>query len=182
MALADYAYGSVAGVVAYVRHLANASGTFDATTTPTLTEVEAFINQRSARLNACLAEAGYAVPIPAGATMARAILDYYVCNGAAADCELTQRSAGDSDTENDRERMFLKIWEGACAFVGSAAFASLPGVGQPNPSPGVSGLYVGGRTSSGQRLRPVFTRTTAGNSPTAESGPAEPEWTDERSG
>ncbi len=63
MTLSAYAYGSVAGVAAYVKHLASSAGTFDAATKPTLTEVEAFIEQRSAMLNACLAEAGYTIPI-----------------------------------------------------------------------------------------------------------------------
>lgn len=180
MAVDSYAYGTAADVAAYVQHATN-NGSFDTTTAPTLAQVESFINQRSAMLNACLAVEGYAVPISAAtAPQAYAILVHYVANGAAGDVELSQRSAGyDAEDTNRRENKFLAVFDAGCQFVKSAAFAALAAA-QSGPSQGIAGLYVGGRTSTGQRLRPVFTRTTAGNDPTDESGPAEPGWTETR--
>ena len=177
MPLSVNAYGSVAQVAAYVKHLCNASGTFDTTTKPTLTEVEQFIEQRSASLNACLAEAGYIVPVTTPST-ATTLLGYYAAMGAAGDCELSQRSAGYSEETNRRENKFLDEFDKACDFIKSGAFAAL-GSPQSSASPAVAGLYVGGRTRTGQNLRPIFGRTTFGNNPTTESGSKEPGYTEE---
>src|SRR5687767_5702757 len=107
MAISTDSYGTVAGSAAYVQHAANASGTFDTTTEPTLAQVEGFIDRQSARLNGWLAQNGYAVPV----TAARAVvwLAYYAEIGAAGLIELTQRSSGyDDQDQNRRENKFLK--------------------------------------------------------------------------
>jgi hypothetical protein len=180
MALDANSYGSVAGVLAYVRHmLRSGETTFTTTSRPTLAEVESFLNQRSAMLNACLAEAGYTVPVGVSYTQARYILDYYANVGAAGDAELTQRSAGTSaEAENDRENEFLKQFAAACPFIGSTAFSAL-GAPQTRPSGAIAGVAFGGKTRGGQALRPIFGRTAFGNNPTAESPSREVDYTDD---
>lgn len=180
MAIAASSYGSVAEVLAYTRHLLTGGNpTFTADTRPSLSEVERFIDRRSAMLNACLAEYGYTVPVMTPQA-AIDILAYYATQGAAADAEMTVRAAGSSESggEDRRERLFLKEFDRACQFIASAAFASL-GAPQARPSSAIAGIAFGGRTRGGQPLRPVFGRTAFGQNPTAESPTAEPDYTDE---
>src|SRR5215203_1749977 len=100
MTISTDSYGTVAGAASYVQHAANTSGTFDATTTPTLTQVEGFIDRQSARLNGWLAQNGYVVPV--SAPRAVVWLSYYAEIGAAGLVELTQRSSGYDDTDQNR--------------------------------------------------------------------------------
>jgi hypothetical protein len=176
MPLSSNAYGSVLEVAAYVQHAANGAGTFDTTTSPTIVQVEQFIERRSALLNACLAEAGYTVPVTVA--QAKLILDHYAVMGAAGDVELSLRNSGTSDEENPRAPQFLNEFNTACNFLKSAAFAALL-VPQGTASPAIAGLYVGGRTRTNQALRPIFTRGMFGNNPTRESGTREPGYTEE---
>jgi hypothetical protein len=172
-------YGTVVGVAAYTRRLANSNSTFDTTTRPTLVEVEAFLDQCSDVLNGWLARAGYVIPVT-HADAAR-VLARYANLGAAGHVELSQRPGGyDAEDENRRENKFLDMFMLAEAYIESGALAALGAaiVSGSLPSP-VSGLRVGGRTLSGQQLRPIFRRTSFGNSPTAESsGPKEPDYTE----
>ena len=176
MTLSANAYGTVAEVEAYVAHLIESGSTFSATTRPTLAQVEQFIERRSAVLNGCLAENGYTVPVPVSAAQARLVLDYYAVMGAAGDCELTMRSAGyNAEDGNRRENKFLDEFNKACAYIASGAFAAL-GAPTTGPSSAINGLYIGGRTRTGQRLRPIFGRTALGVDPTRNSPEPEPQW------
>lgn len=152
MTLSVRSYGSVDGVAALTRHATN-GGTFDATTTPTLDDVEGFINQRSALLNGWLAASGYGTP----ATGVDAILAlaHFVHNGAAADVEKAQRAGGYGDgTDDTRESMFLKEWEKAEKFITSGA------LGSPSTTPTpYDGFKFGGRTSTGASHTPLFKRS-----------------------
>jgi len=169
----SYDYGTPAGVARYVRHLCNTAGVFDTATRPTLADVEAFLEERSNQLNAWLAQAGYVVPVTAA--RAASVLGRYASLGAACDCELTPRSAGYSEDENRRENKFCAQFLEAEAYIKSGALSALGATTTAAPAV-LSGLRVGGRTATGQRLRPVFGRTGFNNDPTAESPTAEGAW------
>jgi hypothetical protein len=177
MTLSTDSYGTVAGAAAYVQHAANELGTFDAETTPTLAQVEGFIDRQSARLNGWLAQNNYGVPV----TNARAAawLAYYAEIGAAGLIELTQRSSGyDDQDQNRRENKFLQEFARAQKEIASGVLAALGAT--TTDVPGVLfGLRVGGGTRGGQTLRPIFTRTSFGNDPTAESGSDESDYSGE---
>jgi NaMN:DMB phosphoribosyltransferase len=81
MAIGANSYASVAEVEALAPHYATSSGSFDATTRPTLTEVERFIDRVSGTLNVLLAEAGFAVPV--AQADAKLALDGFVAMEAA---------------------------------------------------------------------------------------------------
>jgi len=165
MPLSANSYGSVTGVAALVKHIAGAA--FSASTTPTDTQVEAFLDQRSAILNGWLKREGYGIPVTQ--SDAANVLAHFANYGAAADAEMTQRPSGYSvDDQNRRENKFEAEFWRAEAYIASGALASLgvPTTGAPGP---LAGLSVGGVTKSGQRLRPIFKRTSLGNDPTAES-------------
>jgi hypothetical protein len=174
MALNANSYGSVAGVEALVRHIAGAGG-FTIATKPTLAEVESFIDQRSAILNAWLGVAGYT--IPASNAQAQLILAHYAQMGAACDVELTQRSAGYSDNDqNRRENKFCAEFMRAQKLIGEG---NLPGAPSAPGGP-LAGLSVGGVTRGGIRLQPLFRRTSFGNDPAKESPLVdEPDYTED---
>lgn len=174
MTLSANAYGSVAGVAVYVRRLTE-NGVFTSATRPSVAEVEGFLEDRSAILNGWIAMAGYAAPV----TNAIAVqaLGSYANLGAAGLVELTQAASGyDADGEDTRENRFLAEFRAAKAWIESGALGAL-GETQTTPGMGLAGLSVGGRTSGGQKLRPIFTRTGFGNNPTAERGEREPDYT-----
>ena len=173
MTVESDSYGTVAGVAAYTKRLTNPiSGTFDINTTPTLTEVESFLNQCSDTLNGWLAASGYVIPVVQ--VDAVAVLARYAQIGAAGHVELTQRAGGyDASDENLRENKFLDIFKEAREYILSGALAAL-GAATVGGPPALSGLRVGGGTATGQALRPIFSRTMFGNNPTAERGPKEP--------
>lgn len=167
-------YGSVAGVEKYVAHLTK-NGVFDSTTRPNVTQVGAMLDESCAILNGWLALYNYTVPITA--TAAVAAMARFANLGAAGLAELAQRSAGYSETDqNRRENKFLAEFAKAEAFIASGA---IDGLGEtPNAPPDVlSGFSVGGLTVGGQRLRPIFSRTMFGNKPTEERGPKEDDYT-----
>jgi hypothetical protein len=143
-------------------------------TQPGLTEVEAFIDQSSDILNGYLAAAGYVIPVTHAD--AAAVLARFSNLGAAGLAELSQRAGGyDAEDENRRENKFLKMFEDARAYINSGALANLGAAVVNNSAPPpLAGLRVGGTTSTGQALRPIFTRTGFGNNPTAENRGKEP--------
>ena len=75
------AYGSAGGVAAHVPRLANESGRFDNTTTPTLAQVDEWRAQVSAGLDVAMAASG--LPSPASDMAVRGMLDGFV-NGNVA--------------------------------------------------------------------------------------------------
>lgn len=178
MTLDSNSYGSVAGVAAYVRRLTNSGATFDTSTRPTLVEIEAFIDQCSDVLNGWLAAAGYTIPVTQ-ADAAR-VLARYANIGAAGHAELSLRAGGyNADDENRRENKFLDMFMQAEAYINSGALAALgAATSSDNPPPPLAGLRVGGVTTGGLGLRPMFRRTSFGWDPAAESsGPKEPDYT-----
>lgn len=174
MALNANSYGTVAGATRYVRRLTT-NGAFSATSSPSIADVEGFLDEQSAVLNGWLARAGYSVP--ATNAIAVQILGRYANLGAAGLIELTQAASGyAAEGEDTRENRFLAEFAKAEAYINSGALGGL-GEAQTTAGLGLAGLSVGGRTSGGQRLRPMFTRTSFGNNPTAERGSREPDYT-----
>lgn len=168
-------YGTVAGVAAYVQHMTNSAGSFDVTTEPTLTQVEAFLDQTCDTLNGWLAQAGYTIPV----TNARAadVLARWANLGAAGLCELSQRTAGISEAENRRHNTFLEMFQEAQGYIQSGALSALgAAVSSDSAPPPLAGLRVGGATAGGLALKPIFTRRFAGNDPTAENPGSEPDY------
>lgn len=173
MTLEANSYGSAEGVAAYVHHMTASDGTFTMDTEPNLVEVEAFLNQMSDTLNGWLARAGYSIPVTQAD--AKNVLNRYANLGAAGLCELSMRGAGYSaDDENRRENKFLRMFDEARAYIDSGALALLGAAQASSSAPGpLAGFRIGGGTRSGGALTPIFTRTSFGNDPTAESGSPE---------
>ena len=153
-------YGSIAGVEAYVAHMTNEAGHFDTATTPTLAQVVTFLDARSAQLTGWLAAAGYVTPVVQAE--AKVVLDRFANVGAAGDAELTQRVAGASDKENERENAFLKEFAKAEAWINGRALAAL---GVPQALIGASALGT-----------PAIGTITAGTTADTTRPNRPPEW------
>lgn len=115
MALESWSYSSINEVRALTRRVLDGSGTFDATSRPTLSEVENFINYASAQLNAALAAAGFTVPVTQATVLYE--LDAWVTAKAAMYVELTQPGAGYSDEEGSRTAVFNNLAQMAAEYV-----------------------------------------------------------------
>jgi hypothetical protein len=159
-------YGTIEGIAKYVRHM-TVNGGFGPTTKPSIDEVGEMLDESCALLNGWLANYDYSVPLTA--TRAVAVMARYANLGAAGLAELSQRSGGYSETdENRRENKFLAEFYKAEAFIASGALLGL-GETTTAAAPELHGFMVGGRTSGGQAVRPIFRRTMFGNDPAAEN-------------
>jgi hypothetical protein len=63
MAIGAHSYGSTAAIAGMAPRFANRSGEFDATTRPTLAQVEGYVDQVSGVVNTILAAGGFSAPI-----------------------------------------------------------------------------------------------------------------------
>lgn len=116
MAISADSYSSVADIVAVTRHLLDGASSFDVNTTPTLTEVEAFIDDLSGMLNTAIAAAGF--PIPITNATAKSACDIWTRSKVVAWVESTQRGAGyDGETNTNRPDWFMGLYGPAKAFV-----------------------------------------------------------------
>lgn len=76
---------------------------FTATSIPAATQVAGYLDQRAGELDALLLAVGYALPVPAGATIALAVLQRANALGAWADTEAA------AQVSEDRDRA-IKAW------------------------------------------------------------------------
>lgn len=150
-------FGSVAGVGAYVRHMA-----FDTPNNPTTTDVTAWLTARSSQLVGWLAAAGFVVPDWTVYPNAKAVLDNYANLGAACLAELSQRSSGyDAGDENKRENKFCAQFAEAEDWIGGPALAAL-GVPQTligslaAEQPSIGQIVAGGPTDTTRILPPEW--------------------------
>ena len=115
MTLLTDSYGTVAEVLAFTMHLMDGESNFNSTTSPTITEVEKFIDRSSAYVNISLQASGLSTPVTN--TTAVLMLDDWVVSKASKMVELTQRGAGYSEGEESRTATFRAIGKDAAEFV-----------------------------------------------------------------
>lgn len=163
MALESWAYSSINEVRALTRRVLDGSGTFDATSRPTLAEVENFVHYASAQLNAALAAAGFTVPVTQATVLYE--LDAWVTAKAAMYVELTQPGAGYSDDEGSRTAVFGNLAQMASDYVKAnmIGWQELGAAYTSNVSAGLAFTAlnnVANRTdpSNTTREQPLFTR------------------------
>lgn len=114
MPLGANSYGSVAGVVAFTRHLLDGESTFNATTVPTLSEVEAMLDRASAALNLALAAVGLGIPV--AQADAKLACDEWVIGKTAGALEMTRQTVGWSGEEGRRQPVFNTLANAAKNF------------------------------------------------------------------
>lgn len=145
------AYSSVDEVLAFTRHLLGGQPSYNEDTTPTLAEVQNFINQVSAILDTALAGEGFTTPV----TQATAALvcDDWVTARVVERVELTQRGVGYSDAEGTRYGAFRNLVSAAQKFAqeNRVGFVRL---GVPVEIGRVGGLQFTGLTTADDRVDP----------------------------
>lgn len=156
MAIGANSYGSVAEVAA-LSPLYVSGGTFDATTRPTLTQIEKFIDRVSGIVNALLAEAGFAIPV--SQADAKLALDDFVVDQVVG-LVAYANGAGPFVPRNEmRSRMTptKAILESAGAFIGAHA-SGLQALGATRTRNLTYGLDCRTEDAAGDDLVPMFHR------------------------
>jgi len=156
MTVAANSYGTAAGVVALTPRYGTTGGVFDATTRPTITTVEAQINQISGMANSILAKSGFVVPITQAD--AKLALTAFIEEEVAAIVEGINGSGrfGPTTKEPGRSR-FRIIMDDLEQFIEANA------KGFENLGAARSGESVQIGYSDGDDLEPLFTRDQYGN-------------------
>lgn len=165
MAISANSYGSVAEVEALSGRYTNDSGKYSSTTTPTLAEVERFLDRVSAMVNICLAKHGFAIPV-SQETIKLALDEFTVqqstllCHAANGAGPFTPNSEELRDVR--QKSPFSIISKDACQFIEDnlAAFVQL---GLESAKDTTFGLNYRSTDDSGDPIEPIFQRKQFGN-------------------
>lgn len=157
MAEASFAYGSTRDVAALVPRFADRSTPpmdFTGETNPVKYQVESWINEISALLNAYLAGSGFTVPLTT--TQAKALCTNFVAQEVAAIVE-GSRGSGRFGPGNKNKASRYEIINGDLEGFLKAASAGLQAFGETRTSGGALG--VGYHTDTdGDVVNPIFDR------------------------
>jgi len=162
MAIGDNSYGSVDEVEALTTRYLNSSGAYDATTQPTQTQVEKFLDRVSGILNVLLAEAGFAIPVEQAD--AKLALDDFSVDMAVQLCHATH-GAGPLAPGSEQLRGRLPraaIIEAAREFISDLA-DGLEQLGATRDRTITDGLECRTKDESGDDLVPPFHREMIGH-------------------
>lgn len=162
MALDPNSYGTVTGVAALTPRNANSSGTFDATTRPALTRVEAFIDQVSAALNSILAQNGFVIPVTQASVVR--MLNFFVEEEVASIVEGLNGFGrfGPNPERGGRPNMFSAVRKDVEAFVESNA-VGMERLGATRNYSLTAGIAFRDTDESGASIEPLFQRKAFGN-------------------
>lgn len=83
--------------ISHVLGLCPARAPFSATSLPSATQVAQFLDERAGELDALMLAVGYALPVPAAATIALKVLERANALGAWADVEASAQVSEDRD-------------------------------------------------------------------------------------
>lgn len=142
----DFAYASYADIQAHLSFIP----TFTATSKPNATQAHSHLVDASNQLDAALAVADYATPIPTTATMALELLRSWAGIGAAAKVALAMPQGKDSK----HLEALGKEWEVILGQVREGK-AGLPGVALDSA---LSRARSGGPEAGSEGAEPVFSR------------------------
>jgi len=158
-------YSSTAEVTAFTRHLLDGVTAFDATTRPTITEVEKFLDRASGVLNNALLAAGFMPAAVIANTTSKLACDDWVTMRAVDYVELTQRGTGYNEEDGSRINAFRSLYGDATKFVKELR-PGLVSAGVAQSSRMSDGLQFTGLDAQSQRAdpddasleQPIFTR------------------------
>ena len=156
MAIGSNSYSSVDEVEALTLRYTN-DGDYDATTRPTLTQVETFIDRVSAILNVLLAQAGFEVPV--SQADAKLALDDFAVDQAAQLCHAANGAGpyAPGSTELRGRRARSAIIEEAEQFISSHA-AGLEALGAERERALTDGLACRTIDNNDDEIEPMFER------------------------
>lgn len=161
MTIRTNSYGSVAEVAALVPRYTN-NGAFDASTRPTLTQAEKFIDRVSGLVNVLLAEAGFAIPV--SQTDAKLVLDEFV-TAQVVQLAHSVNGAGAFAPGSEEIRQgtpFQIITKEAASFINDHA-DGLAALGATRARSLTDGLACRTTDDAGEDIHPMFHRKQFGN-------------------
>lgn len=162
MSINTNSYGHPNDIAAMVPRWANSSKLFDASTRPTLGEVETWVNQVSGVLNVILAQFGFSIPV----TQADALemLELFVNQEVAAITEGVNGSGrfGPTSKQVGKQGRFAIITGDVRDFVESVA-TGLERLGVTRTHSFASGIGYRGTDENGDTVEPLFQRAAFGN-------------------
>lgn len=154
MTIRGDSYSSVAGVLAWTKHLIEGQVTFNTTTRPTLTEVESFVDEASGVLNLALAQAGFNTVSLRANTTAKLACDSWVRSWGVSFVELTHPMQGFGGDTTNRITLLQGMHGRALEFVDDMTKGfKLLGVAQSHSDSNV--VKFTGETAQGDRTDPV---------------------------
>lgn len=161
MAVGANTYGTVIKVQARVGDISDESRVFSVTTTPTLAQVEGFLDEIAAEMNVRLNNAGYTVPVAVGDDpIPHAYLVYVNVMGASVLILDSLPSEASSTIEAEgvpqgRKQHFQQAYLAALKLIDSEKLGATRAAGGRR----LSNLRVGSITDSdGNTTKPIFTR------------------------
>lgn len=156
MGLLGSSYSSVADVLSITKFLMDGQSTFNNTTTPTLTEVEGFIDEASAVLNLALAAEGFTASAILANSTANLACSNWVRGWAASFVSLTSPTLGMGNNSESRVKLLRDMNGSAMEFVDSYVLGfKLLGVTQATTEGTV--LVFTGETLQADRADPLDT-------------------------
>jgi len=161
MAIGANSYGTVAEVAAITPQYTS-GGSYGASTRPTETQVEKFIDRVSGILNVVLAGEGFGVPVTQAD--AKLALDEFVVEQAALLCHAANRAGiyAPGSEELGGRSPFAAIREEAAEFVRENA-AGLERLGATRSRHASYGLACRTEDDAGETIEPTFQREMMGN-------------------
>jgi hypothetical protein len=162
MSIDRNSYGSTGGVAALTPRLANSSGVFDTTTTPTLLQVQTFLDEVSGMMNIMLAEHGFVTPVVQPDCVHA--LDLFVNQESAAMCEGVRGSGrfGPGVTRGNPKGRFTLMSQDVRDFLSNYA-AGFERLGAARAHDLTSGVAFRDTAESGESTFPLFQRSAFGD-------------------
>ena len=162
MAVGANSYGAATDVAALTRRFTNA-GTYDTTTTPSLAQVEGWIDQISATLNVLLAEQGFAIPV----TQADCVLmlKNFVVTQVADLCNYANSAGRFFSEKGLKTGPWAAIQKDAAEFLEHHA-AGLAQLGATRTRGGLNALAFCETDDAGKEIEPAFQRKQFGTTNT----------------
>jgi hypothetical protein len=162
MAVSAHSYGAAADVAALTRRFTNA-GSYDTTTTPTLTQVEGWIDQISAILNVLLAEQGFAIPITDADIVL--MLKNFVTTQVADLCNYANSAGRFFSEKGLKTGPWSAIQKEAAEFIEQHA-AGIENLGATRTTSGLDALAFWETDDAGDEIEPMFSRKQFGTTNT----------------
>lgn len=162
MALNTNSYGHPDDIAALTPRWATSSAIFDSTTRPTLGQVQNWVNQVSAMVNAILSQYGFTIPVTQ--TDAVEMLNLFVNEEVAAMVEGVNGSGrfGPTTKAPGKRGRFAVITEDIIGFIEAIA-TGLEQMGVSRTYTFAEGAGYRGTDEDGNDIAPLFQRSAFGN-------------------
>ena len=158
MAVNANSYGTASGVAAYVKRYTGTGGVFDSSSTPTLSQVETWINQISSQINVLLASNSFNIPITQ--TDSVLLITQFV-ESEVAELVKAMNNMGRLVNSRERRSSVRVIMDEVSQFIDEnrVGFAQL---GASQKTSGMREILTRSTDDNGNTIQPLFQRSQFG--------------------